>query len=607
MRDFYSNLNKNKLIQRVLSTMLTVCLIVSSITPMNVFAGSNGAGGPASYGGGSGAGGDYSIADTQGGYRFSLLFLSGEVRGGSILDSVGNVSIDEWENYKDDVQIVGSLDVYYPGKDPDYAWSYGDPNQDGISGYFLFDAKGYSRNSKNLQPTQRNKASSAELGLSDFPWKFNCDIGTADNINQILVNPIEGEKVNLELFPNNPEGQRIVPSQKYELTEDCARIIEELCRQSGLSEEDYVYCETARGEDSSKKNVFEQGTYNGATGSYRLMIEPYMIVKTSGFRAMTLRDCIWYYNNVDDGQSEGDFAWNLGNYLSLLTNLAFMEYKDIMRLNSSFYFEAGKNLEDYSNKLKAIDYRNLSGSVTKFVRNAMKMTVEDEKAYGIASVSTEMVGTPPHDMFLGSVTNVFLPGTVMDGGTLNTETKSYSMEYRGEQSDETLQYLDDITKLLVDAINEGTEPANLAGTKAAITANNTNSLFASGTLDDGAYKALTDSISAQIDTSQIRLWNNDSKIKELAKNLITNDNFKDFITQTYFQNVFGTEYAILAEKNLQQNALTDWCKMLVLQTMLETGESNTTIANDDTAIAIMPSDLDSSNRHIGIKILNNDD
>lgn len=611
MKNFYANLGKNS-INRFISLILMICLIVTSVCPVNVFAYDNQAGSSASYippdsGGWTGA----ASTNSKGGYRFTLLFLAGDT--GDILDRVGNVNIDKWAEYQANIVKIGTLDVAYDGYDSrDNYYFMGSAFDYELTGEYDRLTDGLKKGDRNLKFVSDLKDLAVQAGYMDagdtfnFSWQINETTGKSTIGDVISTIDTSSDSIIIDLYPDETNTFQI---PKHVPTVECATIIKALC-QSNTNETE-VLCESAEkiaGRDiSSAESVFEQGTYKNQVGSYKLLIEPYEVIKFNGrSMALTLRDSIWYCNRLTgtDGRYGGVLANDVGSILSLMAKVNYMPHKDIFELNNHLPYQDVDTVDELP-ALSMFEPENYSPHRAKM--KELNSLLEHKYGYGISSFSSDMCNNKSHPMFLGSVTNVFLPGTVMDGGTLNTETKSYSMEYRGEKSDETLQYLDDITKLLVDAINEGTEPANLAGTKAAITANNTNSLFASGTLDDGAYKALTDSISAQIDTSQIRLWNYDSKIKELAKNLITNDNFKDFITQTYFQNVFGTEYAILAEKNLQQNALTDWCKMLVLQTMLETGESNTTIANDDTAIAIMPSDLDSSNRHIGIKILNNDD
>lgn len=576
----------NKL-NRLISLLLLISLTVSCILPTNVFAGSNGAAGSYSYSGsGGGGGGASSVKNTNGGWRFSLLFLSGDAGGGSIIDSVGNVNIDEWQNHKDEVQVVGSLDVYVDGyDDPTSNKSYGLKSFNGISSFFLFDVQGIGRQSQILSPSDRNMASSSELGLSDLPWKYNVNLGSASSINEILVRPVANETVNIELYPNNPEGQRVVESQKYELTEDCAKIIDELCKQSGLTGDEIVYCETARGEDTSKKNVFEQGMFNGKTGSYRLMIEPYEIVSPAGngYWAMTLRDCIWYHKVVEGGSTgSSSFAYNLGNYLCGLTNFAYMEYKDICKINNSLTYQDNTKLEDYTNKLKPIDYNSLSGSITKFVRNAVA-GVEANKGYGIASISSEMVKSKPQEMFIGSVSNLFLP-YAYDG--TNTDPVSYSIEYAGQKAETT--FLKDTAKALIDAINNAKEPDSLTGTKASLSQ-----------LNESEYEKLTNAVTKQLETK----YTPDEysvRIKMLAKDIIKDENFKNFIETVYYSNSISAEYASKDGGELADTPLTQWCEMLVLQSMLKNGTVDNADKSANTALSIQSKDLAENNIYKGL-------
>ncbi len=538
----------NKL-RSLISILLILCLSVTSILPVTVFAGRDASGAPGAYsGGGGGGGGTGYIKDKQGGYRFSLLFLSGDIGGTSILDSVGNVNIDKWEEYRNDVQVVGSLDVYYPGYDSRDYYSYGKKDEEGISSFFIFDVQGYNRSSYKLSGSQRNMASSDDLHLSDFPWKYNVNIGSATSIGDILVKPVAGETVKLELYPNNPESQRVVDSQKYELTEDCAKIIDELCRQSGLSGDEIVYCETARGEDSTKKNIFEQGTFNGANGSYRLMIEPYEILSpdNGAYWAMTLRDCIWYFRNkTGSSTANGSFAYNLGNYLCLMTNLVFMPHKDILGLNAEslgFNFESGKTLENYTNKLKTINYCDrthsnasekascgkLHGSITKFIRNAVEKT-EGKYGYGIGSISSEMVKTKIQEMFIGSISNVFLPGTLQDGTGLNKEVKSYSIEYRGDKQsqDKLKDYQTELVKSLKTSI-EGEISRDVTTAEEIIENNQLSSL------DDSTYKNLLENVQKQLEESYpVTIYGN--SVKAVTTDIFENSSFKTFITSMYNQ------------------------------------------------------------------------
>lgn len=96
----------NKL-RSLISILLILCLSVTSILPTTIFASSNGDGGSGSYtpGNGSWAGSGNSVIDTKGGWRFSLLFLSGDAGGANLIDSVGNVNIDAWEANKNYVQV----------------------------------------------------------------------------------------------------------------------------------------------------------------------------------------------------------------------------------------------------------------------------------------------------------------------------------------------------------------------------------------------------------------------------------------------------------------------------------------------------------------------
>lgn len=518
----------NKL-RSLISILLILCLSVTSILPTTIFASSNGDGGSGSYtpGNGSWAGSGNSVIDTKGGWRFSLLFLSGDAGGANLIDSVGNVNIDAWEANKNYVQVVGSLDVYYPGYDSRDYYSYGKKDEEGISSFFIFDVQGYNRSSYKLSGSQRNMASSDDLHLSDFPWKYNVNIGSASNINEILVKAIPDKTIKIELFPNNPEGQRVVDGQKYELTEDCAKIIEELCRQSGLSGDEIVYCETARGEDSTKKNIFEQGTFNGANGSYRLMIEPYEIVKPAagGYWAMTLRDCIWYDKTIGNG-----FRQDLGHYLSLMTKFAFMTHKDILGINSQLGYEANKKLEDYSNKLTSLDLNNMGSARAKF--EEIEEKIANKEGYGIASVSSEMCKTIIREMFIGSISNVFLPGTLPDEkgkDGLNEVVKSYSIEYRGDKQsqDKLKDYQTELVKSLKTSI-EGEISRDVTTAEEIIENNQLSSL------DDSTYKNLLENVQKQLEESYpVTLYGN--SVKAVTTDIFENSSFKTFITSMYNQ------------------------------------------------------------------------
>lgn len=581
-------------LNRIISLILTICLIVTGIMPTNVFASTNDKGGPGYYsppGGSSWVGSGNSVVNTKGGWRFSLLFLSGDAGGADLIDSVGNVNIDEWESHNKEVQVVGSLDVYYPGYDSRENKSYGDasPKGNGKSSFFMFDVKGINRKLNTLSGSERNMASSSELGLSDLPWKYNVEIGSASSISEILVKQVEGEVVNIELYPNNPKGQRVVEGYKYKLTEDCAKIIDKLCEQSGLSGDDIVYCETARGENGDKKNVFEQGTFNGKNGSYRLMIEPYEIVKPAagGSWAMTLRDCIWYDRNI-----RGNLRHDTGHYLSLMTKFAYMPHKDILGINSTFEYEDGKILEEYTNQLQPLDLDNMGSARAKF--ESIEDMIANKMGYGIASISSEMCKTTPHPMYIGAVSNLFLP-FAYDG--TNKEAVAYSVEYAGEKYDisQDDEILTKTAQALIQAAKDAKEPSGLSGTK--------EKLVSQCTIDSADYNALTDAIAEQLEKGYPPSKYS-SQVKALATDVIKGNNFKEFIKAVYYSNMITSETD--ASGNVLNTPLLDWTRVLVLQTMIDNNVSNDDIGS--TALSIKAEDLadNVTYKKLGIKLLAED-
>ena len=500
MKGFHLLLSKNKTIQKVVSSVLVFSLFVTSVTPVNVFAGKpNGAAGSgtASTGGAMQSNGG-TIDTAKGGYRFSLIFLDGNIDGG-IFDSVGNTNIDKWAEYTDQIQVIGSLDVYKDGCDDlSSIASYGLADDDGKSSFVLFDYKGYNRASNRLTPSERNAISASSLGLTGFRWEFNT--GGAFDVTTILAEQDGTEKVNMEMYPSNPEGQRIVEGYKYKLTDNCQKLINELCVKSGVTGEDAVFCETApmvNGE--THKNSFERGTYNGANGSYRLMIEPYCITNlpTGGKLAMTLRDCIWYANNGNNGE---DWVWNTGNFSSLLANVAYMPRKDILNINTGneFGYEPGVLWDNY-HSLNAIDFNYLKntlgyGSRRKFEHVGEQVGLKHH-GYGISSISSEMTKVPTIGLYIGSVNNVFLPGTLSVNGSINTETESYSLEYRGQKVANYEEALaKDAEKLMNIVIKAATE-SDIASVKNGIVTFNTTAFEpSSGKIRETYYKALTDKV-----------------------------------------------------------------------------------------------------------------
>jgi hypothetical protein len=97
-------------------------------------------------------------------------------------------------------------------------------------------------------------------------------------------------------------------------------------------------------------------------------------------------------------------------------------------------------------------------------------------------------------------------------------------------------------------------------------------------------------------------------VKALAKDVIKNNNFKDFIETIYYNNVIGMEE--YSDGQIANTPVTDWCKTLILQTMIDNGNEDLADGGTDSALSITAKDLsndddkNSTYKSLGIKLLN---
>ena len=602
MKDFYNSYYKNYL-KRIISTILTICLLVSNC--LSVFAYKNNEGKYAEYKPGSSSGWSGNVTYTQGGgYRFTLLFLGAE--NSAMYDRVGNINIDQWEQNSSAIQVVGTLDVAYDGYDSqDYMYYNSNAfKNDMIGGNNRKRMNGGSRPLKYVSDLKKLAIESGYMTNSDtfnFSWQINEKKGKSSIGDVLSTTDPSGEKIHLDLYPGSATTFEM---SKHIPTKECATIIKALCQAN--STDAPVLCESVATEKEladNKENIFEQGLYKGKQGSYKLLIEPYEIAKIGNTNiVMTLRDAIWYFNQHTSGSKYGgDLANDIGGFLALMAEVNYMPYKDIFGLNSHLVYQNVSNVED----LKKLDSLNVGGispnraKMSKINNEITKGYAEKIKGYGISSFSSDMCKNKPHPMYIGQITHIFLPGTLND----TNEVKAYSMEYRGEKKTD-LSYLDQTIMTLTKAIETATEPKGLTETKKAIAS--TNSLIDNnGEIDDSAYKALTDAITDQVEKAYIPEQYS-SEVKALAKDIINDNTFKDFISQIYYQNIISIGYASANKSNLYDGPLKDWVRILVMQAMLKNETLDTNEQTKDTALAILPKDLENGTTYsnFGFKILN---
>ena len=530
-------------IQRLISLILTLCLFVTSTLPVTISADPlNVAGvGGSNSGSGGGVQGNSSIDRSSGGYRFTLLYLSRNTSSGEdIVDRAGNVNIDLWSTYSEDIQCLGTLDVYWDGMD-----SQSNRYFDGSAYHFDMKkskdrAKSYITN-PNSDP--RKMISVSELkkrGIDygyikdntfDFSWQINGSKGKA-NISEILGELAKDEngnniEIGQDLYPT--EKKNVYKGVKYIPTPECATIITTLC-QMNIKDLD-VKCQSVIGEDkiSPSDNVFEQGKYKGQEGSYRLLVEPYEVCRPNGGAStvMTLRDSLWFSSTQTGGKWGGTFANDIGGDLSLMANACYMVDKDIFGLNNHIPYQDVEYLSQLT-KLSLFDWEGKDSNRIR-MQELYDNVVKYKYGYGIGSFTSDMCKTKIQDMFIGSISNVFLPGTLQDGTGLNTDVKSYSIEYRGDKQsqDKLKDYQTELVKSLKTSI-EGEISRDVTTAEEIIENNQLSSL------DDSTYKNLLENVQKQLEESYpVTIYGN--SVKAVTTDIFENSSFKTFITSMYNQ------------------------------------------------------------------------
>lgn len=532
-------------IQRLISLILTLCLFVTSTLPVTISADPlniAGVGGSNNVTvGGGGVQGDSSISRGSGGYRFTLLYLSRNTSSGEdIVDRAGNVNIDLWSTYSDDIQCLGTLDVYWDGMDSQENMYF-----DG-SAYHFDMKKIKSRNNKLVKGGSRKMISVSELkkrGIDygyikdntfDFSWQINGSKGKA-SIGEILGELAKDEngnniEIGQDLYPT--EKKNVYKGVKYIPTPECATIITTLC-QMNIKDLD-VKCQSVIGEDkiSPSDNVFEQGKYKGQEGSYRLLVEPYEVCRPNGGAStvMTLRDSLWFSSTQTGGKWGGTFANDIGGDLILMADACYMPDKDIFGINRHIPYQNVEYLSQL-NKLKILDPDSIKYNRQK-MKTAYERIYDYGYGYGIGSFTSDMCKTPIQEMFIGSISNVFLPGTLPDEkgkDGLNEVVKSYSIEYRGDKQsqDKLKDYQTELVKSLKTSI-EGEISRDVTTAEEIIENNQLSSL------DDSTYKNLLENVQKQLEESYpVTIYGN--SVKAVTTDIFDNSSFKTFIKSMYNQ------------------------------------------------------------------------
>ena len=526
----------NKL-YRLISALLIVCLFATSTLPTSIFAYTNDGGGHSSYSPGSSSGWSGNASHIKGGgYRFTLLFLGSEVRDPDMYDQCGNVNIDKWSTYVDNVNVIGWIDVAYDNSydKPDYYYYDGNA--------FTFDLANKenrrlysgSRPLKYVNDLKKLAVESGYMSSGDtfnFSWQLNDNIGK-NSIGDVLSEvDSTGEKIQLDLYPGSGHTYEMA---KHIPTAECATIIKAICQAN--SDDKVVLCESAekkagREVNPSDDNVFEYGRFNGKEGSYKLLIEPYELTKVGNTTiVMTLRDVLWKCNQLtgSDGRYGGWLANDVGGYLALLGKVNYMPRKDIFGINTDYNCNKNVATVEELSEIEKFDPDNYSPNRGKMKELNNRVKTQN-MGYGISSFSSDMCKTIIREMFIGSISNVFLPGTLQDGTGLNTDVKSYSIEYRGDKQsqDKLKDYQTELVKSLKTSI-EGEISRDVTTAEEIIENNQLSSL------DDSTYKNLLENVQKQLEESYpVTIYGN--SVKAVTTDIFDNSSFKTFITSMYNQ------------------------------------------------------------------------
>lgn len=207
----------------------------------------------------------------------------------------------------------------------------------------------------------------------------------------------------------------------YYATSSFAAVVNYIATEAGTNKEDFIYFGRIKNKNGSVEkyddlipnnaNCFELGLYNGGYGEYRLVVSDYWVCSSGvmPYTAFTLRDAAWMWTNSKYKGVVSDqtvYVKGLGVALRL-------EDDDIWGLRES-------EASDYSGSGLNVMMSNIS---------------EQYYGGGLSFFSSSMMsGTFGKPNYIGSVVNVFLPGSLSSS---DKDIKTAEVEYVGPKSSDT--------------------------------------------------------------------------------------------------------------------------------------------------------------------------